>query len=56
MYPGTEHGYVFPLRAGSYHKAPAERHWERLLAVAAGLIFCVVLSLPQTRKPNPIRD
>ena len=30
--PGTEHGFVFPLRAGRYQKAAAERHWERLLA------------------------
>ena len=29
-YPGTEHGFVFPLRAGIYHRAAAERHWERL--------------------------
>lgn len=29
-YPGAEHGFVFPLRAGVYHKASAERHWERL--------------------------
>ena len=33
MYPGTEHGFVFPLRQGKYHKASAERHWERLLAM-----------------------
>ena len=32
-YPGTEHGFVFPLRQGKYHKASAERHWERLLAM-----------------------
>jgi len=32
-YPGTEHGFVFPLREGKYHKAAAERHWERLLAM-----------------------
>ncbi len=32
-YPGTEHGFVFPLRQGKYHKASAERHWERLLAL-----------------------
>lgn len=32
-YPGTEHGFVFPLRAGKYQKAAAERHWERLLAM-----------------------
>jgi len=30
-YPGTHHGFVFPLRAGMYHKPSAERHWERLL-------------------------
>jgi carboxymethylenebutenolidase len=29
-YPGAEHGFVFPLRAGIYHKPSAERHWERL--------------------------
>lgn len=29
-YPGTEHGFVFPLRAGIYNKPAAERHWERL--------------------------
>ena len=29
-YPGTEHGFVFPTRAGKYHKPSAERHWERL--------------------------
>jgi carboxymethylenebutenolidase len=32
-YPGTEHGFVFPLRAGKYHKASAERHWERLIGI-----------------------
>lgn len=29
-YPGTAHGFVFPQREGLYHKASAERHWERL--------------------------
>jgi carboxymethylenebutenolidase len=29
-YPGAEHGFVFPLRGQIYHKASAERHWERL--------------------------
>ncbi len=29
-YPGTQHGFVFPQREGKYHKAAAERHWERL--------------------------
>ena len=33
IYPGTEHGFVFPSRQGKYHKAAAERHWERLLAL-----------------------
>ncbi|MEM7079523.1 MAG: dienelactone hydrolase family protein [Pseudomonadota bacterium] len=32
-YPGTHHGFVFPLRAGLYDKASAERHWERLFAL-----------------------
>ncbi len=32
-YSGTEHGFVFPKREGKYHKAAAERHWERLLAM-----------------------
>lgn len=32
-YPGTHHGFVFPLRDGMYHKASAERHWERLFAL-----------------------
>ena len=29
-YPRTEHGFVFPLRAGIYDRPAAERHWERL--------------------------
>lgn len=29
-YPGAEHGFVFPLRAGIFNKPSAERHWERL--------------------------
>ena len=29
-YPETQHGFVFPQRAGMYHKAAAERHYERL--------------------------
>jgi carboxymethylenebutenolidase len=33
IYPNTEHGFVFPLRRGKYHKAAAERHWERLLSL-----------------------
>ena len=32
-YPGVEHGFVFPLRAGIYHQAAAERHWERLFSL-----------------------
>ena len=32
-YPDTEHGFVFPGRTGKYHKASAERHWQRLLAM-----------------------
>ena len=32
IYPGTEHGFAFPLRA-SYVKAAGERHWERMLAL-----------------------
>ena len=32
-YPGTVHGFVFPERAAAYHKAAAERHWERLHAL-----------------------
>ena len=34
-YPGTEHGFVFPKREGKYHKASAERHWERLFDMFA---------------------
>ena len=30
-YPGVEHGFVFPLRAGVYNAAAAELHWDRLL-------------------------
>jgi len=32
-YPGVEHGFVFPLRAGIYNQAAAERHWERLFSL-----------------------
>ncbi len=32
-YPDTHHGFVFPLRDGMYHKAAAERHWERLFSL-----------------------
>jgi len=34
-YPGTHHGFVFPLRAGMYDKPSAERHYERLFAMFA---------------------
>jgi carboxymethylenebutenolidase len=32
-YPGTHHGFVFPLREGMFNKEAAERHWERLFAL-----------------------
>ena len=32
-YPGVEHGFVFPLRAGIYNQRAAERHWERLFSL-----------------------
>jgi carboxymethylenebutenolidase len=32
LYPGTHHGFAFPARP-DYHKAAAERHWERLHAL-----------------------
>jgi carboxymethylenebutenolidase len=32
-FPGAEHGFAFPQRAGIFHKASAERHWERLFAL-----------------------
>ncbi len=32
-YPGTHHGFVFPLREGMYHKDSAERHYERLFGM-----------------------
>ena len=34
-YPGVEHGFVFPLRAGVYNRVAAERHWERLFSMFA---------------------
>ena len=34
-YAGAEHGFVFPLRAGAYNRAAAERHWERLFSLFA---------------------
>jgi len=33
IFADTEHGFVFPLRQGVYHKPSAERHWERLLSL-----------------------
>ncbi len=30
-YPGADHGFAFPQRAGMYDKQSAERHWERML-------------------------
>lgn len=42
-YAGVEHGFVFPLRAGIYNQAAAERHWERLFSLfARTLQVCVV--------------
>ena len=32
-YPGVEHGFVFPQRAGIYNQAAAERHWVRLFSL-----------------------
>jgi carboxymethylenebutenolidase len=32
-YPGVEHGFVFPLRAGIFNRDAAERHWERLFSL-----------------------
>jgi carboxymethylenebutenolidase len=32
-YPGAQHGFAFPERAGIYHEPSAERHWERLFAL-----------------------
>lgn len=32
-YPGAEHGFAFPQRAGIYHQPSAERHWQRLFAL-----------------------
>ena len=32
-YPGAEHGFAFPLRAGIYHKHAAEQHWQRLFCL-----------------------
>ena len=34
-YPGVEHGFVFPKRAGIYNMAAAERHWERMFSLFA---------------------
>jgi carboxymethylenebutenolidase len=32
IYPNTDHGFAFPQRP-VYQKQPAERHWERLMAL-----------------------
>jgi carboxymethylenebutenolidase len=32
-YPGVEHGFAFPSRAGIYDKPAAERHWQRLFSL-----------------------
>ena len=32
FYPEAEHGFAFPKRR-AFHKASAERHWERLFAL-----------------------
>lgn len=32
-YPDTQHGFVFPKRENAYHRASAERHYERLIAL-----------------------
>ena len=37
-YPGVEHGFVFPHRAGIYNQPAAERHWERLFSLFAGTL------------------
>jgi carboxymethylenebutenolidase len=37
IYPGTEHGFAFPQRP-AYHKAAAERHWERLFELFGGTL------------------
>ncbi len=34
-YPGAQHGFAFPLRAGIYDKPSAERHWARLFTLFA---------------------
>ncbi len=43
-YPGVEHGFVFPQRAGVYDRPAAERHWERLFA-----LFARTLQAPSQR-------
>lgn len=32
-YPGAHHGFAFPQRGEIYHKASAERHWNRLFTL-----------------------
>jgi carboxymethylenebutenolidase len=38
-YPQTHHGFVFPQRTAAYHKASAERHWERMHALFARNVY-----------------
>lgn len=33
IYPGTVHGFTFPINEGDYHKSSTERHWERVHAM-----------------------
>lgn len=44
-YPGVEHGFVFPQRAGIYNQVAAERHWERLFALFRRTLQTVAESL-----------
>ncbi len=49
-YPGAEHGFVFPLRAGIYNRAAAERHWERLFSLLARTLGLSVPAHPPSRR------
>ena len=49
-YPGAEHGFVFPRREGVYHRASAERHWERLLALFERTLRAPVEAQPRARE------
>ena len=33
LYPGTNHGFVFPERIDKYDSVSAERHWYRILSL-----------------------